>query len=60
MGYSDYFGDMSESFPTKGSIVTKSEIREQYDNNPNMTIAELARVTGKSRAEIIQILMESK
>jgi hypothetical protein len=39
--------------------MSNSEIRYLYDNNPNMTIAELARVTGKSRSEIIAILMET-
>lgn len=40
--------------------MSNAEIRDMFDSNPNMTVATLARIAGKSRAEIIQILMESK
>ena len=37
--------------------MTNDEICDLYDNNPNMTLAELARITGKSVAELKRILM---
>ena len=37
--------------------MTNDEIRDIYDTNPNMTLAELARLTGKTIAELKRILM---
>ena len=37
--------------------MTNDEIRDLYDSNPNMTLGELARVTGKTIAELKRILM---
>jgi len=39
--------------------MTNSEIRDMFDTNPNMTIATLARIAGKSTEQIKRILMES-
>ena len=33
------------------------KIREYYDSNPNLTLAELSRITGYSVAELKRILM---
>lgn len=40
--------------------MTKAEIREMFDKNPNLTVSHMARRTGKSTAQIVKILMESK
>ena len=37
--------------------MTNDEICDLYDSNPNMTLGELARITGKSVAELKRILM---
>lgn len=37
--------------------MTNDEICDLYDTNPNMTLAELARLTGKTIAELKRILM---
>ena len=39
--------------------MTKQEIRDMFDTNPNMTIATLARIAGKSTEQIKRILMEN-
>lgn len=39
-------------------IYTEQEIREMFDNNPNMTMAELSRITGLSVQELKKVLME--
>ena len=39
--------------------MTNDEIKELYDINPNMTLAQLARITGKTIQQLKQILMES-
>ena len=36
------------------------DIIELYDNNPNMTLAELSRITGVKIATLKKILMESE
>jgi hypothetical protein len=38
-------------------FMTNAEISELYDSNINMTLAELARITGKSIAQLKIILM---
>jgi putative heme iron utilization protein len=40
--------------------MTNSEIRDMFDTNPNLTVAHIARRAGKSTAQIVKILMESK
>ena len=40
--------------------MSNQEIRELFDANPNLTVAHIARRTGKSTAQIVKILMESK
>ena len=40
--------------------MTNSEIRDMFDSNPNLTIAALARIAGKTTEQIKRILMESK
>lgn len=40
--------------------MTRQEIRDLYDSNPNMTLSQLSKVTGKSVAKLKSILMESK
>jgi hypothetical protein len=39
--------------------MTNADIREMFDTNPNMTIATLARIAGKSTEQIKRILMEN-
>lgn len=39
--------------------MTNDEIRDLFDTNPNMTVAQLARVAGKTVDQIKRILMES-
>lgn len=39
--------------------MTNSEIRDMFDTNPNMTIATLARIAGKSTEQIKRILLEN-
>lgn len=36
--------------------MTNAEIKELYDNNPNMTLGELSRITGLSIKELKFIL----
>ena len=36
---------------------TNEEICEEFDNNPNITVKQLARMTGKTTSEIVAILM---
>lgn len=36
--------------------MTNDQIREMYDNNPNMTLGQLSRITGKSIPELKFIL----
>jgi plasmid maintenance system antidote protein VapI len=36
-----------------------SEIREMYDMNPNMTVAQLARMAGITVNQVKSILMQS-
>ena len=40
-------------------VNVKDTIREVFDRNPNMTVAQLARMFGKSTEQIKRILMES-
>lgn len=35
------------------------EIRDMFDSNPNLTVATLARLAGKTTEQIKRILMES-
>lgn len=37
--------------------MTNDEIIDLYDSNPNLTLAQLAAMTGKSVAELKRILM---
>ena len=37
--------------------MTNKQIRELYDNNPNMTLRELSRITGLSILDLKLILM---
>jgi len=37
--------------------MTNDEIINLYDSNPNLTLAQLAAMTGKSVAELKRILM---
>jgi hypothetical protein len=37
--------------------MTNQEIIDLYDLNPNLTLSQLARITGKSIAELKAILM---
>jgi|LauGreDrversion4_2_1035121.scaffolds.fasta_scaffold270543_5 hypothetical protein len=39
--------------------MSNTEIRDMFDTNPNMTIATLARIAGKSTEQIKRILMEN-
>ena len=39
--------------------MSNSEIRDMFDTNPDMTIATLARIAGKSTEQIKRILMEN-
>ena len=38
--------------------MSNEEIKQLYDNNLNLTLAGLARLTGKTINELKQILME--
>lgn len=38
--------------------MTNDEIKDLFDNNPNMTLAQLARITNKEVAELKKILMD--
>lgn len=40
--------------------MSNDEIRDLFDTHPNMTVAQLARVAGKTVDQIKRILMESK
>jgi hypothetical protein len=37
--------------------MTNEQITELYDLNPDLTLAQLSRITGKSVSELKQILM---
>jgi hypothetical protein len=37
--------------------MTNDQIAELYDSNPNMTLAQLSRITGKSVEQLKKILM---
>ena len=39
--------------------MTRQEIRNLYDSNPNMTLSQLSKATGKSVAKLKSILMGS-
>lgn len=39
--------------------MSNQDIADLYDLNPDMTLAELARITGKTIARLKQILMEA-
>ena len=39
--------------------MSNTEIRDMFDTNPNMTIATLERIAGKSTEQIKRILMEN-
>jgi len=41
----------------KGIIMTIAEIKYMYDSNPDMTLAQLSRITGLSIKELKFILM---
>jgi len=45
------------SITAKGATMTNDEIIDLYDSNPNLTLAQLAAMTGKSVAELKRILM---
>lgn len=40
--------------------MNNDEIREFYDLNPNLTLSQLARLTGKSVSKLKSILMGAK
>lgn len=40
--------------------MTNADIRDMFDTNPNMTVAQLARIAGKTTEQIKRILMENK
>ena len=39
--------------------MSNDEIRDLFDTSPNMTVAQLARIAGKTVDQIKRILMES-
>lgn len=39
--------------------MSPSEIREMFDMNPNMTVAQLARIAGITADQVKRILMQS-
>ena len=41
-------------------LMTNDEIRDLFDSNPNLTVAQIARRTGKSTSQIVKILMEKQ
>lgn len=41
------------------SKMSPSEIREMFDMNPNMTVAQLARIAGITVDQVKRILMQS-
>lgn len=43
----------------EGSVMSNEEIRDIYNSHLNMTLAELARITGKTVPELKKILMEN-
>jgi len=43
-----------------GTEMTNQEIKGIFDENLNITIEQLARITGKTRTELMRILMENK
>lgn len=40
--------------------MSKAEIREMFDTNPNMTVAQLARIAGITVDQVKRILMQSQ
>ena len=40
--------------------MTTQEIKDIFDEDINMTVEQLARITGKTRTELMRILMENK
>ena len=40
--------------------MTNQEIKDIFDEDINMTVEQLARITGKTRTELMRILMENK
>lgn len=40
--------------------MSNEEICDYFDNHPNMLIRELSKITGKSVAELLIILMETE
>ena len=38
--------------------MTDQQIREYYDINLNLTLSELSRITGKTKAELKRILLQ--
>ena len=53
--------ERARNLPTdRSSVMTNADIRDMFDTNPNMTIAQLARIAGKTTEQIKRILMESK
>ena len=40
--------------------MTAQEIRDIFDENLNMTLGELSRITGRSRKELLNILTEER
>jgi len=40
--------------------MTRQDICDAFDNNPNLTLSQLSRMTGKPVAELKRILMQGK
>ena len=58
-------GDMVQTFIIRSDVdpvtaAARQSIAEFYDNNPNLTLAELSRFTGKSVPALKQFLLERK
>ncbi len=43
-----------------GTGITNQEIKDIFDENLSITIEQLARITGKTRTELMKILMRDK
>ena len=43
-----------------GTEMTNQEIKDIFDENLNITIEQLARIPGKTRTELMKILMGDK
>lgn len=39
------------------AYMNEDQIRDYYDSHPNLTLAELSRITGRCVAELKEILM---